>query len=674
LAVVAPVLAAANLVAAPAAPATRPAGPAVVTPASAEAYSGAWITLSGGASGDKGARHDVPLYIGFRGGKAVVSWYAHPSLSGQKRLWLDTSTLTVGDGVLRGELRGRAVLGNDRGGTARDQTPDYVYELNGTVAADGSVKGTFTAKFTQPDGKPAPTPLTGGFAGVYQTEQQLKQVNSLPADQAWANYYGPTGTFHQTAGAARLVDDLSKARPVWKSEAWILTSYGNASDMRYADRGGYVAPGGGSSSPVVAGGVVYHYHYRPSPAAPFSHNTFAGKSIDERRAEAGKLFARDIERQWYLDLFRTAADDVVVAMDAATGKTLWTATFPQRSPNVQTHKMRWLFPVPLVDGDTLYAAGFGGRLYALDAKTGALRWEFPDASPAASTPAQGAQDSANCGTPSPVLIGGTLVYGTSKALFGIDPQTGKQRWTTKNLVGIAHRWSAGGQDRLVVTSIERRPRAGDPKKNDEIAVVSLLNPADGSVLWKADTQFQHYSYLPLLSGDLLLGYNFGQWDANKISGGRAIAYRLKPDGLEKAWETPLPNGTDSYGITCVNDKVYYSAEKETVCLDRQTGREMTRVVGPGGARTQVMFAAGDRVFIQPEGRHGALGWLMLDAATGKALPASTADPKTPWPGEWFPPMLHTTAYANQPIMFPIVDGRIFVRGGDGIYCYDLRQP
>jgi hypothetical protein len=53
-----------------------------------------------------------------------------------------------------------------------------------------------------------------------------------------------------------------------------------------------------------------------------------------------------------------------------------------------------------------------------------------------------------------------------------------------------------------------------------------------------------------------------------------------------------------------------------------------------------------------------------------------ADPKDframPGPAEWRPTHPHTTAYANHPISTPLVDGRLFVRGSDAIYCYDLR--
>jgi len=33
----------------------------------------------------------------------------------------------------------------------------------------------------------------------------------------------------------------------------------------------------------------------------------------------------------------------------------------------------------------------------------------------------------------------------------------------------------------------------------------------------------------------------------------------------------------------------------------------------------------------------------------------------------------TTAYGRQLIVNPVVDGRMFFRGGNGIYCYDLRN-
>jgi outer membrane protein assembly factor BamB len=90
-----------------------------------------------------------------------------------------------------------------------------------------------------------------------------------------------------------------------------------------------------------------------------------------------------------------------------------------------------------------------------------------------------------------------------------------------------------------------------------------------------------------------------------------------------------------------------------------------------------MFAVDGRVFIQPEGRHGGQSFLMLEGNPKdfRVIPAGNPAGKTNHAGEgqWVP--LHTpdSAYANQPVIYPVVDGRLFVRGHDGLYCYDLRK-
>ena len=65
--------------------------------------------------------------------------------------------------------------------------------------------------------------------------------------------------------------------------------------------------------------------------------------------------------------------------------------------------------------------------------------------------------------------------------------------------------------------------------------------------------------------------------------------------------------------------------------------------------------------------------LRADPKDFRRLGAETpAEGKHPLPGQWHPPHPHDTAYANQPVIYPLVDGRLFVRGHDGLYCYDLR--
>jgi len=46
---------------------------------------------------------------------------------------------------------------------------------------------------------------------------------------------------------------------------------------------------------------------------------------------------------------------------------------------------------------------------------------------------------------------------------------------------------------------------------------------------------------------------------------------------------------------------------------------------------------------------------------------------TPFGGASAFPHWPATSY-EIPMVYPVVDGRLFIRGALGIYCYDLRQP
>lgn len=652
-------------------PESPPAGPPQIA-TERGTYHIAWLTMEGAALGEKWQKTDVPVFLGLRDGRAVVAWFCHRDLTGQKRMWLDESTLMLEGAALRGRLKGRAQLGADRGDRARGDTRDFTVSIDAAVTGE-AITGTYTVRLTDHQGREEAA-SAGKIAGRFIDGARAAKEYGLREGADWPGFYGAGGALRGPDCGARMVESLAQARPVWRSEEWVLTSYGNAPDMRYADRAGYTGCGGGSSSPVVWGGMVFQYYYRPSPQAPFLEKTYGGITLDKRREDARTLFAREIEGRWYMELFRASADDVIVAMDAATGGTIWKAVFPQRTSNIQTHKMRWLFPVPLVHDGVVYAPGSSGRLYALEAKTGRLLWEYPDAAPPAYLARSADTPRAEVDAPSPVVAGGVLAFAARDQLVGLDRRTGAVLWKNSEAAGPLHRWTSAGRDWLIAQRIEMRKNAAG--RNEPCAVLHKIDPASGKSVWKTDVEFRHYSYLPLIEGDFVVGYDFGNWDANVVSGGRALAYRLTEEKAVKAWEVPLPRGTDSYGLTCADGRVYVFAEQEMLCIELASGKVVARLEGVGGARTQVAFSADGRVFLQPEGRHGTQSFAMVAArqdqlrllGTGEA-PAGTHRIA----GLWFPPHTHTTAYANQPIVYPVVDGRIFIRGGDGVYCYDLRQ-
>jgi outer membrane protein assembly factor BamB len=618
-------------------------------------YTTAWLHLSKGCprlDGKGASAADVPLFLGLREGRCVVAWFAHPDLAGQRIVWLDRATLSVDGPALKGELKGRTNLN-----WGNKLVHDYVYTFDAKLDG-GTVTGSFTATFT-PDQGPK-VELAGKLTGKVLSTDAARKGNELSAGKNWPHYYGDGYGLAAPTCGVRFVDDLALARPVWKSEAFVPTGYGSAPDSRYFDRAGLTDAGGGSSSPVVVDGRVYQFYYYPR--GPVGLDKAYGKYETEADlvAIAKRLFPnREVQQRAAVNHFRTQADEVVVCLDAATGQTLWKTTLPQRGNNYQTHKHRGLFPVPLVSGNVVYQPGTTGRLYALDAATGKLRWEYPNTSPMPYTAKQGGVD---CHAPSPVLVGDTVVFAAGNGVVGVDAQTGKKNWEqplwTRSSLPV---WK--GSNRTLVLATDR-----DHQKKQDFAVA--IDPTDGKVLWRQPVEFLTGYTFPLLAGDIMVGYSL-KLDGVKPgeNDGLAVvhAYRISENGLEKTLTTPpLAPIIDTVGMSIQADRVYVTTAAEAFCLKLDSGERLASAKGVGGARTQTAFLADGRLFVQPEGRHGKQAFLMADA-----------DPKNfrlLGAAPWLPPHSWTTAYANQPIVYPLVDGRLFVRGLDAIYCYDLRQP
>jgi hypothetical protein len=106
------------------------------------------------------------------------------------------------------------------------------------------------------------------------------------------------------------------------------------------------------------------------------------------------------------------------------------------------------------------------------------------------------------------------------------------------------------------------------------------------------------------------------------------------------------------------------------------GKQVGKVVGVGTQTAGAIVTAEDRVLNYAEGRHGGTPVQMLLAA-GPDTQVLNADITTQtegskWLGTWRPLNPTTSAYAEGQLLHPIVDGRLFMRGADGIYCYDRR--
>jgi outer membrane protein assembly factor BamB len=313
---------------------------------------------------------------------------------------------------------------------------------------------------------------------------------------------------------------------------------------------------------------------------------------------------------------------------------------------------------PCYANGKLFGIHMSGYLRAMDAKTGKLLWKQKVAG---TTPTQRGQ---NCCV---MFIGGVVMTGNHAGTFyACDPETGAVLWKGTCDPDIdPQRWAHDGKEYGFV-------------KNGN--TYSCFEPKTGKELWKLSPP----------AGGTLLGFN--SWivgntvavlqgrDAKSapMKGGQdfvSIAlYKLTPEKAEKIWEVPCPGPIEGrWGGGLVPLEKYVAVFSYRLgeihkgwLLDRATGKQVAVAVDVSGPSNHGHIEVADgRLFIRPDGVHGVIDLSMLGTTpeTFKVLGK----------GNWGPKIPHTSSYASKAQTMPIVDGRMYIRGADGIYCYDLRK-
>ncbi|MGD0897075.1 MAG: PQQ-binding-like beta-propeller repeat protein [Thermoguttaceae bacterium] len=599
-------------------PDKTPDAATTVTPAGE--YQTAWLTLNKGW--ENGA--DVRVFLGLRGGQGTTAWFVGPARSDCHYMWLDQIALKLEGDRLKGDIRGRMV----KQWAPIAHTGDYVCSFNAKVTS-GQVTGAFTIAIT-PTGQ-QPQNASGNLTGTLQTEQQAKAKDALPVGKNWPWWYGAGSAMRGPACGAKMIESLNDARPVWKSEDAMPGMWGKGPDGRYQTRVLMTGCDGGASSPVVADGLVYQFYFRPSgpikDATVYENNkAIVLKDDAQAREKAATLTTNPIAQRAYVDWSRPLADDFVVCLDAATGKTVWKAALPGRSGNGQTHKWRGFNPTPCVHDGIVYVVNYASYLYALDTKSGKLLWEHV-----------GTKGSFGAGAAGPAVAEGTVVVQGQYNGVALDAKTGKELW--KGPGGNVLNWNNGGREYFVVDT-------------------SCVDPKTGKVLWKLEAKNLLANTWRIIDGDYLLGTIGAGMNAE---GGQLVCYRLSPTGAEQKWIGETVNA----GTLAVHGgHVYAQTGREMICVKLEDGQLVAKL--PMGNSTSPMTTVADgRLFFRPEGRHGPSPFMMCDA-NPSAFRLLTE-------GAWGTLNPTDSAYAVHTVVSPVVDGRMFIRGHDGVYCYDLRK-
>lgn len=332
----------------------------------------------------------------------------------------------------------------------------------------------------------------------------------------------------------------------------------------------------------------------------------------------------------------------VLAIDAATGKTLWTTKIgkvgkPDQQPNYPAARS-----TPTVDGDRLYVLGSDGDLVCLERASGKIAWQkdlVKDFGGSSGTWAY---------AESPLIDGNNLICtpgGKDATLLALNKRTGAVVW--KGAV-------PGGDDACYASVMVAN--LGGVKQYVQFLRKGLVgfDARTGKVLWRYDKTANAQVGASIMTP--VLGDNCVYTGTNFVGGG-LVRIVAKDGGLaaEEAYLIQkLPGGIG--GAIRVGDYLYGAGGQTLSCVDFKTGavRWNERCVGPGS-----VVAADDRIYVH--GENGDMALVEASASGYKEVGRFTL-PDQPEHRQG----MRAWAYPA------VANGRLYIRDASSLWCYDVK--
>lgn len=285
-------------------------------------------------------------------------------------------------------------------------------------------------------------------------------------------------------------------------------------------------------------------------------------------------------------MFRKGDDEIVVALNAKTGETLWEHAYSAPVPEGMDPQFgKGPNATPLVHGDRVYTLGVAGMLHCLEKSEGKLVWSHDLlAEYSAKVPAFGFSSS-------PIAYKDMLLTagsGTGAGMMAFDLQSGSLRWKAhdfENVYSSPLLIQVDGQDQVVLLA--------------DTQVVGL-NPTNGELLWSHShvNQWKTNISTPVWGNDKILYITAGG-DA----GSRALRLSLK-DGktqTEEVWAT-RKMAIGQGNVVRVGDS-YFGVTGDTTsffaCADAATGAVHYRE--RGFARAMLVHGDGKFILLDEDG-------------------------------------------------------------------------
>jgi len=314
-----------------------------------------------------------------------------------------------------------------------------------------------------------------------------------------------------------------------------------------------------------------------------------GEGYSAIAAEGGMLFT----------MYRKGDNEVAVALDAASGKTLWEYSYAAPfSPQYDMSNGPGPHATPLVSGNLVFTSGATGKLNSLDKKTGKLLWSHDLLSEFHGTLRVNGYSCSPIAYKDEIVM---MVGGPSSAIIAFNRKDGAVIWKKhdfKNSTSSPIVINVDGQDQLVAFMYSE---------------IVGVDPNNGNLLWSHShpVDFGLNTSMPVWGPDNLLfissGYN---------GGSRVLKLSRTGDKttVEEVWAHSLMRVHFSNAVR-VGDVIYGSSgdfgPAPFTAIDVKTGKVMWR--NRSFPRASFLFADGRFIILDEDGQ------LLLATATAEGL-------------------------------------------------------
>lgn len=275
--------------------------------------------------------------------------------------------------------------------------------------------------------------------------------------------------------------------------------------------------------------------------------------------------------------------EVVKALDRATGRTVWEASWEGALsvPFFAKSNGDWIRSTPAYDGETLYVAGMRDLLVALDARTGERRWQLDFVQ------ATGAPVPAFGFVCSPLVDGDFVYVQAGASCAKVEKRTGKLVW--QSLKDGGGMWGSAFSSPFLAEVAGRRQLLVQTREQ-----LAGLDPASGDVLWSQKIPaFRGMNILtPTVSGDTIFTSSYG---------GKSLLFTLKNENGASALTETWTNKVSGYmsSPVVIDGHVYLHLQNQRfTCIELATGKSCWTTQPYG--KYWSMTANGDRILALDE--------------------------------------------------------------------------